>query len=148
MAVAKERPKPISAPKIGENRGRRPQYNDVKDFSKAVDDYFAECDNLGVFPDEKGMYVSMKIFEEDLEPLLDPENPDAPEYARVLKRAKYRRESWLSRNMVADNKMANGCFNALKQEANGGYADRGVQDKTEKKLKILFPSGIGVEAFQ
>jgi hypothetical protein len=50
--------------------------------------------------------------------------------------------------MVQDNKMANGCFNMLKQEANGGYSDRGVQDKTEKKLKILFPSGIGVEAFQ
>lgn len=146
--MAKERPKPISAPKIGETRGRRPLYNDIKDFAKAVDDYFTDCDNLGVFPDEKGMFVFMKIFEEDLEPLLSPENPNCDEYARVLKRAKYRRESWLSRNMVADNKMANGCFNALKQENNGGYSDRGVQDKTEKKLKILFPTGIGVEAFQ
>lgn len=148
MATAKERPKPISAPKIGETRGRRPSWNDYKEFAKAVDDYFEDCDQAGVFPDEKGMYVFLKIFEEDLEPLLAPENPDSVEYARILKRAKYRRESWLSRNMVNDNKMANGCFNALKQEANGGYSDRGTQGKEEKKVKILLPSGIGIEAFQ
>lgn len=148
LAATKERPKPISAPKVGETRGRRPTFTDYKDLAREVEAYFTKCDEDGVFPDEAGMYVYLKIFKEDLEPMLDPDNPDAQEYERILKRAKYRRESWLSRNMVQDNKMANGCFNMLKQEANGGYSDRGVQDKTEKKLKIVFPSGIGVEAFQ
>jgi hypothetical protein len=112
-----------------------------------VDEYFTECNELGVFPDEKGMYVFMNIFEEDIEPLISEENPDAEEYLRILKLARYRRESWLSRNMVADNKMASGCMNALKQEQNGGYTDRPIADK-KQRVEVVLPGGMTMDLFK
>jgi hypothetical protein len=51
--------------------------------------------------------------------------------------AKLRRESWLARHMVADNKKASGCMNALKQMENGGYMDRNVaQDDKTLRIKV------------
>ena len=147
MPVKRPRTEPKSAPKVVETRGRRPTYKDPKEFRTRVDEYFDDCDKNKVFPDEKGMYVFLKIFEEDLEPLLSQENPDAEEYLRILKLAKYRRESWLSRNMVSDNRMTNGCMNALKQEQNGGYTDRPAVDKS-KSVRIIMPDGMTVDTFK
>ena len=142
MATAKkETSRPATAPKVGETRGRRPGYSDYRVFRTKVDEYFNKCEEEAVFPDEKGMFIHLGIFEEDLEPLIDPEiTEDADEYLRVLKLARYRRESWLSRNMVRDNKMANGCMNALKQEQNGGYTDRPAAGK-QQKVQIILPNG-------
>ena len=142
-----EEDKPISAPAVRDTRGGKPTYSDYRTFRKKVDEYFVECDELGVFPDEKGMYVFMGIFEEDLEPLIADENPKANEYLRILKLARYRRESWLSRNMVADNKKANGCMNALKQEQNGGYTDRPVVDK-KQRVELVLPDGMTMDLFK
>jgi hypothetical protein len=62
-------------------------------------------------------------------------NRDYEEFRRIFSNAKLRRESWLARHMVADNKKANGCMNALKQEENGGYSDRKM-DSGEKTLRV------------
>ena len=148
MAAPRKKADPVTAPPvIEETRGRRPSYNDYKVFRKKVDEYFADCDQKGIFPDEKGMYVFMDIFEEDLDPLLSSENKNASEYIRVLKRAQYRRESWLARNMVADNKKASGCMNALKQEQNGGYRDRAEANKT-KRVQVIMPDGMTMDLFK
>lgn len=148
MATAKkEAARPASAPHVKETRGRRAAYNDYRDFRKKVDEYFTLCEADGVFPDEKGMYLHLGIFEEDLDALVDPENEYADEYIRILKLARYRRESWLSRNMVRDNKMANGCMNALKQEQNGGYTDRPAASR-QQKLLIVLPDGKSMDMFK
>lgn len=147
MPKKQEESKPVSAPAIKDTRGGKPKYNNYRDFRKKVDDYFVECNEQGVFPDEKGMYVFMNIFEEDIEPLISEENPNADEYLRILKLARYRRESWLSRNMVADNKMASGCMNALKQEQNGGYTDRPTADK-KQRVEVVLPGGMTMDLFK
>lgn len=147
MPKKQEEGKPVAAPAIKDTRGGRPKYNKYRDFRKKVDEYFVECNELGVFPDEKGMYVFMNIFEEDIEPLISEDNPDADEYLRILKLARYRRESWLSRNMVADNKMASGCMNALKQEQNGGYTDRPISDK-KQRVEVVLPGGMTMDLFK
>ena len=123
------------------------KYKDFKKFQKAIDDYFEECkaDNDRM-PDLRGMYVSMGILDEDVEELL-ADNPHADKYIRALKFAQYRRESWLSRNMVADNKKSYGCMNALKQEQNGGYTDRPVVDK-KQRIEIVLPDGATMDMFK
>ena len=143
MAATKS--KPVSAPPAGETKGGRPQYNDFTVFQARVNEYFQLCDQQGVFPDEKGMYVFLRIFEEDMDRLYARENGD--KYRDVTKLARYRRESWLSRNMVADNKMASGCMNALKQEMNGGYTDRPKADRG-KSVRIILPDGTDMSLFK
>ena len=133
--MANERTKPIPAPRIAETRGGTPLYNDPAAFQSAVLAYFDECEEAGCFPDEAGMFVALKIFEEDLQRLYEKE--DGWKYERVMKVAKLRRESWLARNMVADNKLTNGCMNALKQERNGGYNDR-PKASEQKRVVVVF----------
>ena len=43
---------------------------------------------------------------------------------------------WLENQMVTEGGKATGCMNALKQEKNGGYADKGSQASREQKLVI------------
>lgn len=57
------------------------------------------------------------------------------QFRNAFEYAKCRRESWLTRKMVSDNKAANGCMNALKQKKNGGYTDRPVESN-DKSLTI------------
>lgn len=142
-----EKTAPISSPPIRDTRGGRPTYSDYRKLQTKVNEYFASCDDDGVFPDEKGMYVFLGVFKEDIEQYLDDSNPKAEEYARILKLAQYRRESWLSRNMVADMRKATGCMNALKQEQNGGYTDRPVVDK-KKRVEVIMPEGMSMDLFK
>lgn len=142
MATAKT--KPVSAPKVDTTKGGPPLYNDFPAFQKAVNDYFDKCDEEGVFPDEAGMWVFLRIFEEDMERLYAKE--DGPKYERVMKIAKLRRESWLSRNMVADNKMTTGCANALKEEKNGGYNKPKAGE--QKRVRIVMPDGTDLSLFK
>lgn len=147
MPKKEEKIGPISSPPIRDTRGGRPTYSDHRRLASKVNEYFKECEDAGVFPDEKGMYVYLGVFKEDIEPYLDESNPKASEYARILKLAQYRRESWLSRNMVSDIKKATGCMNALKQEQNGGYTDRPVADK-KQTVEIVLPDGKTMEMFK
>lgn len=49
---------------------------------------------------------------------------------------------WLENQMVTESGRATGCMNALKQEKNGGYADKAGQVRGEQKL-IICLSGVG-----
>lgn len=118
-----------------ETRGRRPTYNDYKDFSRRVDAYFDKCAETDEFPDYAGMLIELKIDKETAAAMCEEGNRDYEEFRRIFSNAKLRRESWLARHMVADNKKANGCMNALKQEENGGYSDRKM-DSGEKTLRV------------
>lgn len=131
---------------IRETRGGRPQYNDYRKFRKAVDDYFAYCAELDEFPDEKGMYIYIDFFEDDIAKLLDG-NPKADEYLRILKLAQYRRESWAVRHMAKGDKASYGYMNILKQEQNGGYTDRPVVDK-KQRIEIVLPDGATMDMFK
>ena len=124
-----------------ETRGRRPSWNDYKKFRLAVDEYFDKCRETDEFPDYAGMLLDLRIDKEEAKAMCADDAPDAEEFRRIFNIAAMRRESWLARHMVADNKKANGCMNALKQVENGGYQDKNI-DKGERRLTIKV-DGIG-----
>jgi len=66
-------------------------------------------------------------------------------YQEVFEYAQLNRESYLLGRMVSDNKLAQGCLNALKQVENGGYVDRPV-DTGENKVTINLIGVGGAEA--
>ncbi len=118
-----------------ETRGRRPTYNDYKDFSRRVDAYFDKCAETDEFPDYAGMLIELKIDKETAAAMCEEGNRDYEEFRRIFSNAKLRRESWLARHMVTDNKRATGCMNALKQMENGGYQDKNIQ-KSDSVLRV------------
>lgn len=120
-----------------ETRGRRPEWRDYKKFRLAVDKYFEDCaQDPNVLPDYAGMLLALQIDKEDAKVMQTPEWPDYEEFQRIFSIAQLRRESWIARRMAVDNKAANGCFNLLKQEENGGYSDRGALRTQEKKVAV------------
>jgi hypothetical protein len=118
-----------------ETRGRRPQWNDYKKFRQAVDEYFDKCKGTDEFPDYAGMLLYLQIDKDTAAAMCADGAPDAAEFQRIYNFAAMRRESWLARHMVADNKKATGCMNALKQMENGGYQDKNIQ-KSDSVLRI------------
>jgi hypothetical protein len=114
-------------------RGRRPEWNDYKKLQQAVEKYFDECAAGDDFPDYAGMLIYLQIDKERAKAMCEAE--DGEEFRRIFRTAELRRESWLARHMVADNKKATGCMNALKQMENGGYQDKNAQ-QGERTLKI------------
>ena len=114
-------------------RGRRPEWNDYKKLQQAVEKYFDECAATDDFPDYAGMLIYLQIDKERAKAMCEAE--DGEEFRRIFRTAELRRESWLARHMVSDNKKATGCMNALKQMENGGYQDKNAQ-QGERTLKI------------
>lgn len=129
-------------------KGRPPEYKEPVVLKKAVDRYFASCELTGSFPDFAGMKVALQLYDSDIDAFMSEDNPDREAYREVLENARDRRESWLSRRMVEEPKCANGCMNALKQEKNGGYMDKG-KDKETPTVRIEFGSiPGGMKAFE
>lgn len=108
-----------------------PKYT-PEEFEKRVRLYHRDCEETkNVFPDEAGLLNFLDIEDDEYNELRSDKR-----YARAILWAKRRRTSWLERQMVVNNKAAMGCMNALKQEKNGGYSDRGQQVNTERKLIV------------
>ena len=122
--------------------GRHKTYKTAEDLEKAVNAYFAKNEEDNEFPDYAGMLIYLGIKEATVKNYCKT----SEEYADVFENAKLRRESFLARRMTKDNKLAQGCFNALKQPINGGYTDRPV-DNGERKIVIEL-SGIGEGAYK
>lgn len=104
----------------------------VEEFNKRVVYYFRDCEETRLtFPDEAGMLNFLDIEDEEYEAL-----KNEPGYDKVIRWARRRRTSWLERQMVMNNRAANGCMNALKQEKNGGYSERSAGPAKERKLIV------------
>lgn len=102
-----------------------------EDFKKKVMIYHRDCEETRLeFPDEAGLLNFLNISDEEYEELKN--NPD---YAPIIRWARRRRTSWLERMMVTGKKGAVGCMNALKQEKNGGYADK-PEGPRERKIIV------------
>ena len=105
----------------------------VEDFEKKVKYYFKDAEETrNVFPDEAGMLDFLDIEDDEYAEL-----KVTPGYDKICRWARRRRTSWLERQMVTNNKAANGCMNALKQEKNGGYSDRPVERKDRQLIVKL-----------
>lgn len=123
-------------------RGRKPQY-DPETLRLAIEKYFDKCEEEKVFPDMAGMRIALEISKETLDHFVSDDCPECEAYRKILNTARDRRESFLVRRMTSDNKLAQGCLNALKQPMNGGYIDRPV-DTTGGKIEVtLKVAGLG-----
>lgn len=115
-----------------------------------VNQYFDDCEEKGVFPDEAGMLIFLDVSPYqyyDWNGGNDPNNVEEPikSFRDTFARARLRRESWLTRKAV-DNKTATGAFNMLKQPKNGGYVDK-VKNDQNATITIRIGGVDGKDAF-
>lgn len=82
------------------------------------------------------MFLHLKISPSLAKKMQEGDTEEAKRFRAVFEYAQLRRESWLTRRMVVDNKASNGCMNALKQKKNGGYVDRPKENKADNTLNI------------
>ena len=109
----------------------------ARELRKGIDDYFDERTARGRFPTEAGMLLALGLSEERYAALRRERI-----FAREFERARLARMDWLENQMVTEGGKASGCMNALKQEKNGGYADRAAAGSREQKLVIEL-KGVG-----
>ena len=103
-----------------------------------IDEYFELRAGEGRFPTEAGLILALDLSEEEYDKLY----MDAV-YKRELDRAKLARTDWLENQMVTESGRATGCMNALKQEKNGGYADKTPATREQKLVIELRGVGSG-----
>ena len=109
----------------------------ARELRKGIDEYFDERTARGRFPTEAGMLLALGLSEERYAALRRERI-----FAREFERARLARRDWLENQMVTEGGKASGCMNALKQEKNGGYADRAAAGSREQKLVIEL-KGVG-----
>jgi hypothetical protein len=112
----------------------------------AVEKYIEDCKDRGMFPDEAGMKLAIGLKDRMLAKYCsEQDNPEHyQEYRDIFEDAKLEREHFLVQRMTSDNKVAQGCLNALKQPANGGYIDRPPDTgKVELTIKVAGVGGMG-----
>ena len=109
----------------------------ARELRKGIDEYFDERTARGRFPTEAGMLLALGLSEERYAALRRERI-----FARDFERARLARMDWLENQMVTEGGKASGCMNALKQEKNGGYADRAAAGSREQKLVIEL-KGVG-----
>lgn len=109
----------------------------ARELRKGIDEYFDERTARGRFPTEAGMLLALGLSEERYAALRRERI-----FAREFERARLARMDWLENQMVTEGGKASGCMNALKQEKNGGYADRVAAGSREQKLVIEL-KGVG-----
>lgn len=122
-------------------RGPKPMYESPDALRKKIEEYFEKTEAAGEFPDYAGMRLYLRMSEATIARYQEEGHDNYEEYREIFNEAKDRRESFLVRRMTKDNKLAQGCLNALKQPANGGYIDK-AQDKGEKLQITLKVAGL------
>ena len=105
-----------------------------------IDRYFAQRRAEGRFPTEAGMLLALDLSEEEYKKL-----SEVRLFKKEFDRARLARNDWLENQMVTESGRASGCMNALKQEKNGGYADKGAGPREQKLVICLSGVGSGAE---
>ena len=116
----------------------RPRKETAAQLRERIERYFERRQAEGRFPTEAGMLLELGLSEEKYAAYL----ADA-RYRPELERARLRRMDWLENQMVTESGRATGCMNALKQEKNGGYADKTPAAREQKLVIELRGVGSG-----
>ena len=103
-----------------------------------IEAYFRRREEENRFPTEAGLLLSLDLSEEQYEKLLGDRL-----FRREFDRARLARMDWLENHMVTESGRATGCMNALKQEKNGGYADKTPAAREQKLVIELRGVGSG-----
>lgn len=98
-----------------------------------VNAYFDTCAAEDVFPDRANMILFLGLPTELHSHYENDGDIENAAYTEVLKKARLRREGWLSRAMFADKNKAQSAIFQLRQPTNGSYSDR---QETETGLDI------------
>lgn len=109
-----------------------------------VEIFLAECAEQKRPPLLPQMLLYLGISRTTMNRWCGKETQRHEEYTEIFEKAQLNREAYLLERMVSDNKLAQGCLNALKQPENGGYVDRPV-DSGEQKVTLVI-GGVGGEA--
>jgi hypothetical protein len=107
----------------------------ITEFKEIIDEYFAECEEKSLFPDEAGLILRLGITKDECEALLSTEKGPKRAFSNALKNARLRRESLISRDIFASGKNTTGKVFLLKQPANGA-ADSRREDGLEFIIRI------------
>lgn len=99
-----------------------------------IEEFLSDCEASGKPPLLPQMLLYLGISRSTMESW-KKDREDSKQYREVFEFAQLNREGYLLARMVSDNKLAQGCLNALKQAENGGYVDRPV-DTGENKVTI------------
>ena len=91
---------------------------------KKVNDYFTECLAQDVFPDRAHMILFLGLPTDVYRQYETAEDSMDAAFSEVLKRARLRREGWLSRVMFSDKNKAQSAIFHLRQPMNGGYSEK------------------------
>ena len=100
-----------------------------------IEAYFEKRAAQGRFPTEAGLLLERGLGEEEYGKMRADRL-----FGAEFERARLARMDWLENQMVTESGRATGCMNALKQEKNGGYADKAAL--REQKLVVCL-SGVG-----
>ncbi len=115
---------------MGKTRTQR-----AAEMRERIDCYFEQRREEGRFPTEAGMLLALELSEEEYLRLGEDRL-----FRKEFERARLARMDWLENQMVTESGRASGCMNALKQEKNGGYADKAAS--REQRLVICL-AGVG-----
>ena len=110
-----------------------------------IDEFLEKCKADGTPPLLPQMLLYLGIGRSTVYAWCGDKCDEHLEYQEVFEYAQLNREGYLLGRMVSDNKLAQGCLNALKQAENGGYVDRPV-DTGENKVTINLIGVGGAEA--
>ena len=110
-----------------------------------IDEFLEKCKKDGTPPLLPQMLLYLGIGRSTVYAWCSDKCDEHLEYQDVFEYAQLNREGYLLGRMVSDNKLAQGCLNALKQAENGGYVDRPV-DTGENKVTINLIGVGGAEA--
>ena len=102
---------------------------------QGIEEYFNARREENRFPTEAGMLLSLGLSEGEYKKLSEDRM-----FKKEFERARLARMDWLENQMVTESGRSSGCMNALKQEKNGGYADKAAL--REQKLVVCL-SGVG-----
>lgn len=105
-----------------------------------IDAYFAECEALETFPDRANMIIHLGLPSDVYQRFeTNVDNKYAP-YAELLKKARLRREGWLSKAMFSDKNKAQSAIFQLRQPFNGGYSDK-QEDTGTLTVRLIIDGG-------
>lgn len=111
-----------------------------EDLEAKVNAYFAQCEAEDAFPDRANMIVYLDV---PLDLYLKFEANEDDKYtlfSEVLKKARLKREGWLSRIMFSDKNRAQSAIFQLRQPVNGGYSDK-QEDTGSMTIRLKIDGG-------
>ena len=106
-------------------------------FQKKIEDYFQECERDGIYPDEAGLILHLKLDKETYDRYKNNAKGTPAGYMRYLEDARLRRESIIVRDIYSNEKSPTGKIFLARQPENGGLCDKAPQTSAKTTVEVL-----------